>query len=150
MQQWYTKGTVAKYPQQSPFRLSKNPVLLQSLIILFHKLIFRYRPVKALYMCIEPLDHILMYFLNKGVRRAFLFYKHILKLLDRGLERFMLRLMLLVPRIVNILLKLLLCGEMEIRVVRKIIHHLDRGSLLIALLTAVQQLVDTVDQFLMV
>ncbi len=89
-------------------------------------------------MCIEPLNYILMYFFHKSVRRPFLFHQHLLKLLDGVLERLMLCLMLLKSRIFNLLLKLFLGGEMEVRIIRKIVHHLDCRGLLIALLAAVQ------------
>ena len=71
-----------------------------------------------------------------------------MKLTDRLYKSRMLLLMLLQTRIGNLLLKLLLCAEMEIRILGQIIQHLDRLQLAAALLAAIHQFVDLCNQLL--
>ena len=99
-------------------------------------------------MGIEPLYNIFLYLFDKSIGWAFFLLEHLIQLLNGLLEAVMLCLMLIVARIIDLLLKLLLCAEMEISIICKIIQSLYSRNLSVLCLAAVQQFVNPVNQLL--
>ena len=98
-------------------------------------------------MSVKPVYDIFLDFFYEGIGRALFLFQHFVQFFDSLAECFVLLVVFCESGIFDFSLKLLLGGEMVVGVVCKVVKCLYGNCFIVTLLTALQQLVHSFDQF---